>query len=53
MGKIIGLGISKSNVEKIKRELRKQGYSGLKALKGEKYYSITYQNYKKPKRSKK
>ena len=44
--KIIAFGVSKKNIPKIKKDLKKKGYSQLEAFKGKKYYNITYKTYK-------
>ena len=47
----IAMGVSKKNVEKIKRELRKQGYSGFMTTKPNRYYNIYYKLKKKKRKS--
>ena len=45
----IAIGISKKNIPAVKRGLKKAGYSGFTVIKTNKYYSIYYAKYKKPK----
>ena len=40
--KLIAVGVGKKDIPKIKRDLKKAGYSGFKSIKKGKYYDLFY-----------